>query len=178
MGYFRKFIRDFKSYAETVVYSLQRFRPFLFGLKFKLVTDCKAMEQTLKNETLVLERWALMIGEYDYDIVHRAGERIQHADALSRIYVLGNDEDKNEEIDENDDNEDFLVRKIMISQDVELKGLRDRVQRGEKKRYKIRDDILYRENGTRLQLIIPAAMITSVITHMYDNRGHLGVNKT
>ncbi|GFS59871.1 transposon Tf2-6 polyprotein [Trichonephila inaurata madagascariensis] len=32
-------------------------------------------------------RWALLLEEYDYEIVHRSGQRMQHVDALSRYPV-------------------------------------------------------------------------------------------
>ncbi|GFW86304.1 integrase catalytic domain-containing protein [Trichonephila clavipes] len=30
-------------------------------------------------------RWTLLLEEYDYEIAHRSGQRMQHVDALSRI---------------------------------------------------------------------------------------------
>ncbi|GFW77787.1 transposon Tf2-6 polyprotein [Trichonephila clavipes] len=32
-------------------------------------------------------RWALLLEEYDYEIAHRSGQRMQHVDALSRYPV-------------------------------------------------------------------------------------------
>lgn len=40
---------------------------YLLGIKFKIITDC----------------WALILEEYDYEMVHRAGSVMKHVDALS-----------------------------------------------------------------------------------------------
>ncbi|GFU44791.1 transposon Tf2-9 polyprotein [Trichonephila clavipes] len=34
-----------------------------------------------------IERWTLLLEEYNYEIVHRSGRRMQHVDALSRYPV-------------------------------------------------------------------------------------------
>ncbi|GFX93251.1 transposon Tf2-6 polyprotein [Trichonephila clavipes] len=51
--------------------------------------DCSAFQKTMDKNDLVtrIARWALLLEEYDYEIVHCSGQRMQHVDALSRCPV-------------------------------------------------------------------------------------------
>lgn len=168
----------------AVVYSLKRFRSYLFGLKFKIVTDCNAMKMTLEKRDVCakIERWALLIGEYDVEFEHRPGTRMQHVDALSRIYVV--DIDDREEDEENEEIEtdsfDRIRIKIVLAQDKddEIQELKRKIEKGEKKGYEIRQGVVFRKYGRRLQLVVPEKTVASVITHMHDNMGHMGEEKT
>lgn len=70
----------------AVVESLKRFRIYLVGIPVKIVTDCSAVRATfLKKDMLPrVARWWLSIQDFDIEIEHRPGERLKHADALSR----------------------------------------------------------------------------------------------
>lgn len=61
------------------------FRPYLVHSRFTVVTDHKALVwlQTAKH-TGRLERWALKLQEYNFQIIHRPGKSNLVADALSR----------------------------------------------------------------------------------------------
>lgn len=37
-----------------------------------------------------IQRWAVTLSMYDYEIEYRKGEKIPHADALSRLPIQGN----------------------------------------------------------------------------------------
>ncbi|CAI6372644.1 unnamed protein product [Macrosiphum euphorbiae] len=69
----------------SYIEALRKFRVYLLGLKFKIVTDCAAFTKTLEKRELAtrVARWALLITEYDYVIEHRAGSRMPHVDSLS-----------------------------------------------------------------------------------------------
>lgn len=73
----------------AIVEALKKFRVYLFGLHFKIVTDCAAVTKTLEKIKLAtrVARWALLITEYDYVIEHRTGSRMPHVDSLSRYSV-------------------------------------------------------------------------------------------
>lgn len=67
----------------------RRFRVYLLGKKFKLVTDCAAVRMALKKDMdSRVARWSLELEEYEYVQEHRNAERMQHADALSRAMVI------------------------------------------------------------------------------------------
>ncbi|GFV96508.1 retrovirus-related Pol polyprotein from transposon 17.6 [Trichonephila clavipes] len=73
----------------AVVNALKKFRTYLLGNHFKIITDCSAFQKTMDKKDLVtrVARWTLLLEEYDYEIAHRSGQRMQHVDALSRYPV-------------------------------------------------------------------------------------------
>ncbi|GBM77993.1 Retrovirus-related Pol polyprotein from transposon 297 [Araneus ventricosus] len=72
--------------ALAVIEAVKKFRVYLLGIPFKIVTDCSALEKTMQKKDLVtrVARWALLLEEFDYVIEHRSGTRMTHVDALSR----------------------------------------------------------------------------------------------
>lgn len=74
----------------AVIKALEKFRHYLLGIKFKIVTDCIAFKQTMNKVKLSakIARWALLIEEFDATVEHRSNSRMRHVDALSRYPVL------------------------------------------------------------------------------------------
>lgn len=72
----------------AVVWAIKKFRPYLEGYKFRVVTDHSSLRwlHNLRNPTGPLARWALEMLEYDYEVVHRKGVFNKVPDALSRMY--------------------------------------------------------------------------------------------
>lgn len=70
----------------AVIASLQRFRVYLLGVKFKIITDCNALRTTLTKRDLIprVARWWIQLQEFDCEIEYRPGSRMTHVDALSR----------------------------------------------------------------------------------------------
>lgn len=71
----------------TIIYAVRRFRVYLRGSKFKIVTDCNALTLAFKKKemSLRINRWILELMEYDYTTEHRSGTKMGHADALNRL---------------------------------------------------------------------------------------------
>lgn len=69
----------------AVISGIEAYRPYLVHNKFTVVTDHKALVwlQTAKH-TGRLERWALKLQEYCFEMVHRPGKSNCVADSLSR----------------------------------------------------------------------------------------------
>ncbi|GFT80518.1 retrovirus-related Pol polyprotein from transposon 17.6 [Trichonephila clavipes] len=76
----------------AIINALKKFRVYLLGQHFKIVTDCSAFQKTKQKKELItrIARWALQLEEFDYEIEHRAGSRMKHVDALSRYPVMMN----------------------------------------------------------------------------------------
>ncbi|GBG63968.1 hypothetical protein CBR_g39973 [Chara braunii] len=72
----------------AVVWGIQHFHPYLYGQKFRLVTDHEPLLalKKLTNYTGMIGRWAVRLQEYDFDIVHRKTERHGNADELTRLH--------------------------------------------------------------------------------------------
>lgn len=71
----------------AVVWGVQQYRPYLWGRKFKVVSDHQALVWifNVKNPSSRLFRWKIKLAEYDYEIIHKKGKLNLNADALSRI---------------------------------------------------------------------------------------------
>lgn len=70
----------------AIIKSLKKFRVYLLGIAFKIVTDCRAFTLTMSKRDLCVRvaRWALLLEEFNYEIEHRPGKNMSHVDALSR----------------------------------------------------------------------------------------------
>jgi len=69
------------------VFGVQTHRCFLYGRKFKIVTDHAALKWliTVKNRQCArLTRWVFKIAQHDFEFVHRPGKKHINADILSR----------------------------------------------------------------------------------------------
>jgi len=55
----------------AIIYALNRFRVYLLGISFKIVTDCNALKMTLQKRDINSRtaRWALELQSYDYSRV-------------------------------------------------------------------------------------------------------------
>lgn len=53
----------------AVIEALKKFRVYVLGLRFKLVTDCNAFTKTLEKKDLCtrVARWILFLQEYDHE---------------------------------------------------------------------------------------------------------------
>ncbi|XP_015839413.2 retrovirus-related Pol polyprotein from transposon 297 [Tribolium castaneum] len=70
----------------AIVWATKYFRPYLYGRKFKIVTDHQPLKWlfSLKEPNSKLVRWRLRLEEFDYEIHYKKGTLNSNADALSR----------------------------------------------------------------------------------------------
>ena len=87
-----------KKYAQVdreglaIVFAVLKFRQYLLGRHFEIKTDHKPLihlfspaRATSQMASARVQRWALILSGYDYDISHKSGQSNQDADALSRL---------------------------------------------------------------------------------------------
>ena len=91
--------------ALSIVWSLKKFHKYVYARPFHLTTDHKPLQYIFHPhkgipEMIVsrLQRWALMLGCYDYTIQYRPTSKHSNADVCSR-FPLPNCEDSNELMD-------------------------------------------------------------------------------
>ena len=78
---------SYKGECLAAVWACKLFRPFIHGLHFTLVTDHEPLKWLMSSATLegAHARWAMILQEFDFDIVHRPGVSHCNVDALSRL---------------------------------------------------------------------------------------------
>ena len=71
----------------TVLWAIEKFRPYLHGTRFEVKTDHRALMWllTAKNLGSKLLRWSLRLQEYDFTVTYQPGAKHRHLDALSRL---------------------------------------------------------------------------------------------
>lgn len=161
----------------AIVESLDRFRMFVLGKAFRVVTDCAAVVTTKSTTPLIprIARWWLNLQEYDFELVHRSGAQLAYVDALSRSPV-------------EPAREAAMVTEVatMQLQDPKLKRIIDVLGGKEKAAdeqqlrvdYEMRTGRLYRKLGEQVRWVVPAAVRWRVVKNAHDDRGHFGLQKT
>ena len=78
--------------ALAIIFGVKRFRQYLWGRHFTLETNHKPLvsirgpNNGIPTMTAArLQRWALILSGYSYDIAYRPGSDLSHADDLSRL---------------------------------------------------------------------------------------------
>ena len=75
--------------ALAIIWALKKYRHYLYGKKFKIITDHKALVWLLNsdkpNQNSKIVRWRMTLQDYDYEIKHKEGKSHQSVDAMSRI---------------------------------------------------------------------------------------------
>lgn len=182
-----------KNYSTTereclaVIWAVNKFRPYLFGKSFTIVTDHHSLcwLAGLKDPSGKLARWALRLQEHDISIVYKSGLKHKDADSLSRNPV------------ENEISSSGIIS-IVTQLDLAAEQLKDpkiaQMIHGERKTeeginsphksYQLINGILYKKNfdpcGNQWLPIIPKHLRSDVLEHFHDEptAGHLGFLKT
>ena len=76
----------------AVIYAVKKFHHYLSGCKFTIYSDHKLLkylfsevQPTPRMAAARIQRWALILGSYQYTIQYRQGNKMCNADALSRL---------------------------------------------------------------------------------------------
>jgi hypothetical protein len=174
-----------------IVWSLQKFRSYLLGSKIFVLTDHKALTflncSKFVNQRLM--RWTLSIQDYDISIEHCAGRKHIVADLLSR-----NVPSKEKESNIVPYIFTTLATKLTKELTLKLQHL-DQEQRSDKeiieilgkivnndektmKRYKIIDNVLYRQaKDSNWKAVIPTHLEDIMINQTHELYGHIGAEK-
>lgn len=168
----------------AVIASLQRFRVYLIGVKFTLVTDCSALRSTFSKRDLIprIARWWIAIQEFDFEIKYKPGHSMSHVDALSRNPLPY-------ESDIGQDTIPFILRisqedwlltlQLNDSESLRLrKILEDTEYSDVKKNYVLKNNRLFRKVGDELKWLVPKHARFQLCKINHDDIGHFGLEKT
>lgn len=180
----------FSSYElETlaVIASLMKFRPYVLGLNFTIVTDCNSLRATFQKRDMIprVARWWSLIQEYDCNIMYRSGQNMIHVDALSRNPVSN-------EVGVVEAVETFEVMSIdddwlgtVQSNDSELKRIKDILSDPQyddiidiKKNFVLKRERIYRNTNEGLRWVVPKGCRWQILQKNHDQIGHFGFEKT
>ncbi|CAB0045393.1 unnamed protein product [Trichogramma brassicae] len=160
----------------AVIWAIEKFRPYVEGSRFKVVTDHRALTwlRNFKDPQGRVARWALKLMEYDFEIVYRKGSVHYVPDALSRAF------DKEVCAFEKIEDEWYLKKRLDVQR--EPSKFKDwTIEDGmlyKRGRSALLDPVTNAENGWRL--VVPAERRQRVLfdAHSLTSSGHLGAKKT
>ena len=88
--------------ALSLVFGVRRFHNYLYGCRFTLITDHKPLTAILSPKQGIpslaaarMQRWALILTGYSYDIEYRTTHAHANADGLSQLPVGGSQQEGN-----------------------------------------------------------------------------------
>jgi len=168
----------------AVIEALRRFRSYLLGLKFKIITDCNALRTALTKRDLVhrIARWWIQLQEYDCEIEYRPG--MAHVDALSRNPAI--------ELSTSMDEYALDVLQIDVtnwiatvqSADEEIGKIKEILEHKEvghmldvHKNYKMKGGHVYRQINGEIKWVVPKGVRWQIMRMNHDNAGHFGFEK-
>lgn len=157
----------------AIVKALEKFRVYLLGIPFKIITDCQAFAMTMRKEKLCVRvaRWALMLEEFNYEVCHRPGKSMGHVDALSRNPLP--------EVLFIEESDQGLIARLRSAQNRDGTWVKifEAAARNEAPGYTVRNSLLYKETENDVAVVVPKDMQTQVVRQAHE-RGHFGVTKT
>lgn len=168
----------------AVIASLQRFRVYLLGVRFVLVTDCNAVRATLTKRDLLprIARWWIAMQEYDFVIQYRSGTTMSHVDALSRNpQPCGADEmpDVMPSILRITQEDWLLSQQLADSETQRIIKVLDNIEYSDiQQNYMLKDNKLFRKVGDEFKWVVPKSARFQLCKLNHDEIGHFGIEKT
>lgn len=139
--------------------AVAKFRQYLLDIHFTIVTDCEALKTAMsKRDVRKISGWLMELQEYDFKIVHRAGSKMQHVDALSRIYVI---------------DMPSLLHNFQKAQETDdhIKTIKEVLKVKPYENYAIHNKLLCKYEDSNYKIVVPADMQTNLISKIHQN-GH------
>ncbi|UYV70775.1 K02A2.6-like, partial [Cordylochernes scorpioides] len=167
----------------ALVWSMSKLRPYLYGRRFKVMTDHHALcwLRNLRDPTGRLARWALKIQEYDFEIIYKSGKKHLDADGLSRGPLP--------EADFDDNYDSLFFNPVIEDSDEYIENIKRCLGDTEGRRsivenFKEENGCLYKRNprpeGRAWLLVVPRGRRKDILKEYHNHMicGHLGVTRT
>lgn len=179
--------------ALAIIFGIKRFHKYIYGHKFLIYTDHQPLKEIFgpnKSTPPVaaarLQRWAVHLSMYTYQIVYRKSTLMCHADALSRLPVVGVSQVDNFPIFSISESNTDLNFKI-ITQETEKDDVLSKVYKylkqgwpnalePELKNFYLKKNSLSVEKNCVFygnRIVIPSKLYQDVLKLLHD--GHIGV---
>lgn len=169
----------------AIVTGLQKFRHYLLGMKFKVITDCNAVRHALTKREIIprISRWVLLTQEFTFQVEHRPGTQMQHVDALSRNPIESDNASTELNIIMSITEGDWLLSVQL--QDPGICSIREILLSGEADQhrkifneYELVGNKVYRRTEYGRRWLVPKECIWQIIRCNHDDVGHFAVDKT
>uniref|UniRef100_A0A158P4I8 RNA-directed DNA polymerase n=1 Tax=Tetranychus urticae TaxID=32264 RepID=A0A158P4I8_TETUR len=186
----------------AIVWAVQKFRVYLEGIHFVVVTDHCALCHIHSKKQLPsrLQRYAMALQSFDFTVQYKSGTKHKDADCLSRYpvddNVLDNAKDECEELfsllvlQSIQEEIDLIEQQRQDNSIVKILELLDTyatLNQKERKRlekFRIQNGILYRltnnQYGETWNIVLPKSLISKVLNEYHDSilSGHPGMFST
>lgn len=168
----------------AIVRTLERYKYYLQGREFTVITDCNSVKNALSKQSIVprIARWVLYLQSFSFEIKHKSGQQLQHVDALSRNF--------NENINKTLQYEVALVSEVDYLReaqevDKEIKRIKDILSSGDQdnhtdifKQFDLRGDKVYRITDYGKKIYVPKNCRWQIVKNNHDDIGHFAMDKT
>jgi len=178
----------------AIIWTLNRLRQFLLGVKFVVYTDCQALVYLNLHKTVKpqIARWYEVLHEYDFEIRYRPGTRMAHVDALSRatddetesrsvdaelterleVCVALTKEERVRFMQQADEQSRRLIELLEVNRKL------TKQEKNEVENYELSSGVLYRRYKGRALLVIPKSMRKGIVIEAHDHGGHFAADRT
>ena len=160
--------RSYELEFSAVIKAIEKFRKYLLGISFTVVTDCAAFEATMQKKELTprIGRWITSLSEYTFKTVHSAGTSMRHVDAFSRVTSINLVYDG-------------LNSRLSRAQarDDKLKALKALLEKEAFKDHKIKYGLVFKGSEGNEMLVVPRRLQHELIRRAHEV-GHFGTKKT
>lgn len=152
----------------AIVKSVERFRIYLYGLKFTIVSDCHAVVYAVNKANINprVARWILRLQGYKFKLIHRKGEKMLHVDALSRI--VGSVETVPLE-------QQLHCRQLT---DPSVRTIAEHLEASPHDHFEMIEGLIYRKDDNSLRFWVPESMVPNIIRNYHDQSAHCALEKT
>ena len=157
--------------TQAIYKALERFRVYLEGIEFVIVTDCMSLEKAFakKDMNRSIDKWLCEMMRYNFTVKHRSGTNMPHVDALSRVPLIA-------AIDPTDI--DIQIR-AKQSVDKKILDIREKLEQSDLAGFELVNGVVYKKGRKgELCMMVPEDMENEIIRTMHEKRGHFGINKT
>lgn len=168
----------------AIVESLRKFRTYLLGISFVVVTDCNSIKAASKKKQLIprIARWWLELQEFTFEVQYRPGKRMNHVDALSRNTTT-NGESTSDVVLRIEEADWVLSGQLTDDKIREIHEILSKPPTSEHekhiyKNYCLRENRIYRITAKGILWLVPKGMRQRVVKTAHDDLGHFGVEKT